>query len=86
MFLTVNPERSACSFCFVFFTETVQFSCVVAQESVTTTAICGSKTVKLTATLSGGNGDVAWQQAQLFSQPIDNNDSALEITITLHDA
>ena len=74
-------------FLFCFFTKTVQlFSCVVAQESVTTTAIRGSKTVKLTATLSGGNGDVAWQQAQLFSQPINDNDSALEITITLQDA
>ena len=62
-----------------------QFSCIVAQETVTTTVIRGSKTAKLTATLSGGNGDAAWQQAQLFSQPINDNDSSLEITITLQD-
>lgn len=62
-----------------------QFSCIVAQESVTTTVIRGSKTAKLTAILSGGNGDAAWQQAQLFSQPINDNDSSLEITITLQD-
>ncbi|KAK2561641.1 Peptide-N(4)-(N-acetyl-beta-glucosaminyl)asparagine amidase [Acropora cervicornis] len=62
-----------------------QFSCIVAQESVTTTVIRGSKTAKLTATLSSGNGDAAWQQAQLFSQSINDNDSSLEITITLQD-
>lgn len=62
-----------------------QFSCIVAQESVTTTVIRGSKTAKLTAILSGGNGDAAWQQAQLFSQPINDNDSSLEITIALQD-
>ncbi|XP_015772138.1 PREDICTED: peptide-N(4)-(N-acetyl-beta-glucosaminyl)asparagine amidase-like [Acropora digitifera] len=64
-------------------TEKLDF--VNAQESVTTTVIRGSKTAKLTATLSGGNGDAAWQQAQLFSQPINDNDSSLEITITLQD-
>lgn len=64
-------------------TEKLDF--VDAQESVTTTVIRGSKTAKLTAILSGGNGDAAWQQAQLFSQPINDNDSSLEITIALQD-
>ena len=82
MLLIINCDRSAYTFCFSF-TKTVQFSCIVAQESVTTTVIRGSKTLKLTAILSGGNGDNAWQQAQLFSQPINDNDSSLEITITL---
>jgi len=57
-----------------------------AQECLTTTALSGSKSLKLTATLSGGKGDVAWQQAQLFTQPIDSeNDFTFDVTVTLRD-
>ncbi|XP_031552876.1 peptide-N(4)-(N-acetyl-beta-glucosaminyl)asparagine amidase-like [Actinia tenebrosa] len=33
-------------------------------------SLCGSKTLTLTARLSGGIGDVAWQHAQLFRQSV----------------
>ncbi|XP_068689230.1 peptide-N(4)-(N-acetyl-beta-glucosaminyl)asparagine amidase-like [Montipora foliosa] len=56
-----------------------------AQETVTTSVLSGSKTLKLTATLSGGKGDVAWQQAQLFSQPIDSENIAFDLTVILRD-
>jgi len=57
-----------------------------SQECLTTTALSGSKSLKLTATLSGGKGDVAWQQAQLFTQPIDSeNDFTFDVTVTLRD-
>jgi len=60
--------------------------CHAAQECLTTTALSGSKSLKLTATLSGGKGDVAWQQAQLFTQPIDSeNDFTFDVTVTLRD-
>ena len=60
--------------------------CIAAQECLTTTALSGSKSLKLTATLSGGKGDVAWQQAQLFTQPIDSeNDFTFDVTVTLRD-
>ena len=54
---------------------------------MTTSFLTGSKSLKLTASLTGGNGDTAWQHAQLFSQPIDKEDEvSLEITVTLRDA
>ncbi|XP_068689153.1 peptide-N(4)-(N-acetyl-beta-glucosaminyl)asparagine amidase-like, partial [Montipora foliosa] len=56
-----------------------------AHETVTTSVLRGSKTLKLTATLSGGKGDVAWQQAQLFSQPIDSENIAFHLTVILRD-
>jgi len=57
------------------------------KESLTTSFLTGSKSFKLTASLTGGNGDTAWQHAQLFSQPIDNKDEmSLDITVTLRDA
>ena len=61
------------------------YSYVAAQETVTTSVLSGSKTLKLTATLSGGKGDVAWQQAQLFSQPIDSENIAFDFTVVLRD-
>lgn len=42
------------------------------QESTISSALSGSKTLKLTATISGGKGDVAWQHAQLFRQSFDS--------------
>ncbi|XP_073230462.1 peptide-N(4)-(N-acetyl-beta-glucosaminyl)asparagine amidase-like [Porites lutea] len=54
------------------------------QKLLTTSSLSDSKTLKLTAKLSGGRGDVAWKQAQLFSQPIrSENDFTFDITITL---
>ena len=56
------------------------------KEQLTTSFLTGSKSFKLTASLTGGNGDVAWQHAQLFSQPIDiDNEISLDITVTLKD-
>lgn len=42
------------------------------QESTISSALSGSKTLKLTATIIGGKGDVAWQHAQLFRQSFDS--------------
>lgn len=54
------------------------------QKLLKTSSLSGSKTLKLTAQLSGGRGDNAWKQAKLFSQPISSaNDFTFEITITL---
>ncbi|XP_065226688.1 peptide-N(4)-(N-acetyl-beta-glucosaminyl)asparagine amidase [Planococcus citri] len=46
-------------------------------------AFHGSTEVSLTATLSGGNGDTAWQHAQIFRQPNDSNDCPFELFVTL---
>lgn len=57
------------------------------KEPLTTSFLTGSKSFKLQASLTGGNGDTAWQNAQLFCQPVDNKDEmSLEITVTLRDA
>jgi len=57
------------------------------KEPLTTSFLTGSKSLKLSASLTGGNGDTTWQQAQLFSQSIDNKDEmCLDITVTLRDA
>lgn len=65
-------------------TQSVAFS--NDQESLTTSSLSGSKSLKLTAALSGGKGDVAWQQAQLFSQPISSeNNLTFDVTVTLRD-
>jgi len=56
------------------------------KEPLITSFLTGSKSFKLTASLTGGNGDVAWQHAQLFSQPIDiKNEISLDITVSLKD-
>ena len=57
---------------------------LAGQKLLKTSSLSGSKTLKLTAQLSGGRGDNAWKQAKLFSQPISSeNDFTFEITITL---
>ena len=50
----------------------VVYSLLTGQESTISSALSGSKTLKLTATISGGKGDVAWQHAQLFRQSFDS--------------
>lgn len=41
----------------------------------------GCKEFKLTATLMGGTGDVAWQHAQLFRTALDSNDDTFRIHV-----
>lgn len=54
------------------------------RESTVTSVLNGSKTLKLTATLTGGKGDVAWQHAQLFRQPFDSqSEYPLDVAIFL---
>lgn len=56
------------------------------RESTITSVLSGSKTLKLTATLSGGKGNVAWQHAQLFRQPLDSqSDYPLDVAIFLRE-
>ena len=50
----------------------VVYSPLTGQESTISSVLSGSKTLKLTATISGGKGDVAWQHAQLFRQSFDS--------------
>ena len=50
----------------------IVYSPLTGQESTISSALSGSKTLKLTATISGGKGDVAWQHAQLFRQSFDS--------------
>ncbi|KAJ8941940.1 hypothetical protein NQ318_013273 [Aromia moschata] len=44
--------------------------------------VCSSS-VTITASLSGGKGDVAWQHAQLFRQSTDSNEFPFCLTVTL---
>ena len=56
----------------------------IDKEPVTTQALLGSKTLKLSASLSGGKGDNAWQHAQLFRQNISSlNEFPLDVLVTL---
>ena len=50
----------------------IVYSPLTGHESTICSALSGSKTLKLTATISGGKGDVAWQHAQLFRQSFDS--------------
>ncbi|KAJ8925931.1 hypothetical protein NQ315_009783 [Exocentrus adspersus] len=43
----------------------------------------GSRALTISASLSGGKGDVSWQHAQLFRQPSDNEDFPFSLTVTL---
>lgn len=57
---------------------------LTGRESTVTSVLSGSKTLKLTATLTGGKGDVAWQHAQLFRQPFDSqSEYPLDVAIFL---
>ncbi|MCP4485365.1 MAG: hypothetical protein GY823_12510 [Flavobacteriaceae bacterium] len=55
--------------------------CVLGQFT-TSSKFHGSSDLQLTATLSGGKGDTAWQHAQLFRQNVkDLNEFPLDITL-----
>ena len=57
---------------------------LTGRESTITSVLNGSKTLKLTATLTGGKGDVAWQHAQLFRQPFDSqSEYPLDVAVFL---
>ncbi|CAH1795770.1 unnamed protein product [Owenia fusiformis] len=56
---------------------------VAANNRKTITEMEGKKRVTLTAKLSGGNGDCAWQHTQLFRQPIDATETPFELKVTL---
>lgn len=43
----------------------------------------GSTSLEIEARLSGGNGNVAWQHAQLFRQQTDSEEFPFSITFTL---
>lgn len=56
----------------------------IGQESTITSVLSGSKTLKLTATISGGKGDVAWQHAQIFRQSFSSqSEYPLDILVSM---
>lgn len=62
----------------------MSFLFFAGKEPITTLSLSGSKTIQLTATLTGGKGNVAWQHAQLFSEPVGGNDDfSFDVTVTL---
>ncbi|XKL61189.1 hypothetical protein PGB90_008246 [Kerria lacca] len=54
----------------------------LAENVMVVDAFKGSFELTLTITVSGGNGDNAWQHAQLFRQPINDAQFPFEIVIT----
>ncbi|KAK3932966.1 Peptide-N(4)-(N-acetyl-beta-glucosaminyl)asparagine amidase [Frankliniella fusca] len=52
-------------------------------NSTSTTALSGASSIKLTIDLSGGNGNVAWQHAQLFRTEVGSSDVGLDFLIKL---
>ena len=60
---------------------------LTGQESTITSVLSGSKTLKLTASLSGGKEDVAWQHAQLFRQPFESqSEYPLDVAVFFREA
>lgn len=47
-----------------------------------TSAFAGSSNISLTASLSGGKGDTSWQHAQLFRQPLNDDNYSFVITFS----
>ena len=77
-FVFSPAERANCNKCFLFFSSDGKL--------LKTWSFSGSKSLRLSALLVGGKGDVAWQHAQLFRQPINNKDEfPLDITVSLRD-
>lgn len=51
--------------------------------SISTTALGGASSIKLTVDLSGGNGNIAWQHSQLFRTEVGSSDVGLNLLIKL---
>lgn len=49
--------------------------------SASTRELCGSRVLTISASLSGGKGDVSWQHAQLFRQSSDSEDFPFSLRI-----
>jgi len=55
----------------------------VEGETFESASFEGSKELLLRIVLSRGNGDVAWQHAQVFRQALTSKDCTLEVTVSL---
>lgn len=58
---------------------------IQGQPQQTVNIMSGCKVILVTARLSGGKGDVAWQHAQLFRQSLDSKDYPFSITFSFKD-
>uniref|UniRef100_A0A1B6G378 Peptide-N(4)-(N-acetyl-beta-glucosaminyl)asparagine amidase n=1 Tax=Cuerna arida TaxID=1464854 RepID=A0A1B6G378_9HEMI len=54
----------------------------VSDGHMKTSELRGSSNLTLTATLKGGKGDVAWQHAQLFRQPLNATDTSFSLSLS----
>lgn len=59
----------------------LHFSFFEGENRIQTSDFRGSYELSLTATLTGGNGQDAWQHAQLFRQPMNSEEFSLSIII-----
>lgn len=53
------------------------------EATISTSDLCGASLIKLTVELSGGNGDAAWQHAQLFRTDLASDNVSLDFQIKM---
>lgn len=72
-----SPDLTCCD---LFINFSVRFT---DNQIFSTGLFKGSKSVILNVELSGGEGDVAWQHAQILRQELDSSEDTLEVLVSL---